>query len=343
MGIFHKKEKKLTEREKVEERREEVLSKGRKFKYPLQYAKHAIVAITIALSVLVILGFGAAGYVALYKFKATDDVLYRITQILPVAVANVDGERVRYSDYLLIYRSSITPVEAQQGKFGGDTNSETMREYYKRAALTDAEDYTYAMKLAKELGVTVSNDEINSTIDSHRKAGGVERSMDTFARVLEENFGVSLDEYKRLIYLSLVKQKVSEEIDSGAKAVASSVESLISEGKSLKDISDQLGSQVLYEETAGMVDSMNIDGGRAEKAMSLEVGKISDKFISSSGDGYYFVSTLQKNENSVAYASIEVPFTEFNNKLKQIRDNGKIKEKITFDEKADDANGEQNS
>ena len=31
--------KNKTELERVEERREEVLSKGRKFKYPLQYAK----------------------------------------------------------------------------------------------------------------------------------------------------------------------------------------------------------------------------------------------------------------------------------------------------------------
>ena len=34
--------KNKTELERVEERREEVLSKGRKFKYPLQYAKYRI-------------------------------------------------------------------------------------------------------------------------------------------------------------------------------------------------------------------------------------------------------------------------------------------------------------
>ena len=35
-------QKKMTEKEKVEERREEVLARGRKFKYPLQYAKHRL-------------------------------------------------------------------------------------------------------------------------------------------------------------------------------------------------------------------------------------------------------------------------------------------------------------
>ena len=41
-----------TEKEKVEERREEVLARGRKFKYPLQYAKHRLVVNTIVIGEL---------------------------------------------------------------------------------------------------------------------------------------------------------------------------------------------------------------------------------------------------------------------------------------------------
>ena len=54
MAIFRKKDAddKKTEREKVEERREEVLARGRKFKYPLQYAKHKVVNLTIIISIL---------------------------------------------------------------------------------------------------------------------------------------------------------------------------------------------------------------------------------------------------------------------------------------------------
>ena len=47
MKIKQPKQKPKTEREKVEERREEVLAKGRKFKYPLQYTKHKLVINTI--------------------------------------------------------------------------------------------------------------------------------------------------------------------------------------------------------------------------------------------------------------------------------------------------------
>ena len=51
---------KKTEREKVEERREEVLTRGRKFKYPLQYAKHKLVINTIIIAV-VAFGVGHGG------------------------------------------------------------------------------------------------------------------------------------------------------------------------------------------------------------------------------------------------------------------------------------------
>ena len=53
MNLLKKKAEKKTEQEKVEERREEVLATGRKFKYPLQWTKHRIV-ISTALIALVI-------------------------------------------------------------------------------------------------------------------------------------------------------------------------------------------------------------------------------------------------------------------------------------------------
>ena len=46
---------KKTEREKVDERREEVLARGRKFKYPLQYSKHKLVFNTIIIEIKIII------------------------------------------------------------------------------------------------------------------------------------------------------------------------------------------------------------------------------------------------------------------------------------------------
>ena len=85
MALFRKKDDekdKKTEREKVEERREEVLARGRRFKYPLQYAKHKVVTLTIVISILAIAAAGTFVYVMLYKVQTTDDLLYRVSHIL---------------------------------------------------------------------------------------------------------------------------------------------------------------------------------------------------------------------------------------------------------------------
>ena len=323
--------KHMTEREKVEERREEVLSKGRKFKYPLQYAKHRVVFLTTIISILAVAVLAGLFHFALYKAQSTDDVLYRITRVIPVPVAKFGDASVRYSDYLLIYRSTITPVE-QQGQLATGDDAIAMRNHYKRMALTAAEDYAYAEKLARENGVTVSGEDIDKEITRQREAGGTERSVESFEKILNDNFGLSMREYRRMVEMALIKAKVQEKIDITAQNVVSEVNDMVKTGKSLKDISGALSDKVVFEETGGLVDKMNIDGGRANAAMKLEPGKISGAILSSSGDGYYFVKLINKNDTSVNYESLKVSFTEFDKQVKQIREQNNFKEYITIDD-----------
>ena len=343
MAIFKKKEdieEKKTEREKVEERREEVLARGRRFKYPLQYAKHKVVNLTVLISVLAILAAGTFVYFMLYKSQSTDDLIYRITQIFPYSVAKVDGEKVRYSDYLLIYKSSITPIE-KQGMMGNDQDSSEMTDYYKREALNSAEDYTYALKLAREMNIKVEDSEVDKAVENHRKAGGVDRSEETFTRILQDNFGISLSEYRRMVYLSLVSQKVSEKIDELARLVGEEVDNNLAAGKSLSEIAKILGDKVEFEETGGLVDKMNIDGGRANVALRLEKGKTSERFISNSGDGYYYVTLVDRTESTVDYKSLFIPFSELKTRIEKIRKDGKIEELIEVAEpKEENKDGE---
>ena len=334
MAIFNKKEdfeEKKTEREKVEERREEVLARGRRFKYPLQYAKHKVVNLTVLISILAILAAGTFVYVMLYKTQSTDDLIYRITQIFPYPVAKVDGEKVRYSDYLLIYKSSITPIE-KQGMMESGQDSDEMKDYYKREALNSAEDYTYALKLAREMNIKVEDSEVDKAVENHRKAGGIERSEEAFTRILQDNFGLSLSEYRRIVYLSLVSQKVSEQIDELARTVSAEVDNNLAAGKTLSQISKILGDKVEFEETGGLVDRMNIDGGRANAALRLEKGKTSERFVSNSGEGYYYVTLVDKTESTVNYVSLYIPFSELKSRISKIRQEGKIEESINIAE-----------
>lgn len=334
--VFKKKkvEAKKTEHEKLEERREEVLAQGRKFKYPLQYAKHRVVFITIIVIMAVLAALVVGGWLALYKFNSANDTLYKITQFLPVSVAKVDGESVKFSDYLMVYKSSLNAVEQQAEYQNNGTDLEMMKEEYRRTALTQAEDYAYALKLGKELGIEVSDGQVMAMFENHRKAGGTLRSEESFLKILQDNFGMTKTEYKRMLYLSIVKAEVEQKIDEEANAVAEKVEQMLAaNGGNYEKVATDMAGDVIYDSTDGLVDSKNIDGGRATMAMTLEKGAQSGRFVSSNGDGYYFIKVLDKTDTQVSYVSIKVPFTEFDSKLAKIRTDGLVDEFITFREK----------
>lgn len=331
MKLLKKKDTIKTEQERVEERREEVLAKGRKFKYPLQWTKHRIVVNTILISVVVIAMVVIGGWLALYRLNMTDDLLFRVTKIIPISVASVDSEDVLFSDYLLLYRSSMTSIDRQSGNQFDQAAIEDLRYKYKRSALTDAESYTYAIKLAKEQGIVVSNEDINNEFNRHLKIGSIDRSEEAFMKIVSDNFGLDKSEYERMLYLSLIKSAVEEKIDANARELASKVESMLAANdNNYKAVAEELGDQISYEETGGLVDSKNIDGGRATEAFKLEPGQSSGKFISMNGDGYYFVKLIKKTASEVNFVSIRIPFTEFNKQFEALKTDNKINEYITL-------------
>lgn len=332
MKLLSKKEKK-TEQEKVDERREQVLATGRKFKYPLQWTKHRIVVSTILIAVVVIAVMVVGGWLALYRFNMTDDMLFRITKILPVSVATVDDESVRFSDYLMFYRSSMTSIERQSGQVDNEGSVETLRAQYKRAALSEAEEYTYALKLARENEITVTDEEVDEEFERHLNIGGVERSEESFVKIIDDNFGLDKGEYERMLYLTLVKAKVEEKIDTKASETAEKVEKMLAEnGGNYQAVAEALGSAVEYEETGGYVSAQNIDGGRATEAMKLSPGEQSGKFVSTNGDGYYFVKLIAKTDTEVNFVSIKVAFTKFMQQFDALREEGQIVEFIEIPE-----------
>lgn len=332
MNLLKKKDSKKTEQEKVEERREEVLATGRKFKYPLQLTKHRIVVNTILIGAIVLAVLIVGGWFALYRLNMTDDILFRITKIFPAPVAHVDSSDVRFSDYLMLYRSSMTSLERQSTTQFEEGSIDEVRNEYKRTALSNAELYSYAEQIAKEKGITVSNDEIQAELNRHVKIGGIDRSEDSFLKIVNENFGLSKDEYERMIYLSLIKSKVATAIDTKANQLAEQVESILAANDyNYMAAVEQLGSEIIYEETGGLVGSTNIDGGRATEAMKLEPNQSSSKFISMNGDGYYFVKLIKKTATEANFVSIKIPFTELDKQFNQLKEDGKINELIKIE------------
>lgn len=339
MALF--KEKPKTEREKVEERRDEVLSRGRKFKYPMQYAKHRLIIQTIIIAVVAIVGMVAVGWLMLYRWQDTGDMAYRITQVIPVPVAEVDGENVRYSDYLMIYRSNLITAEQQGGQLGSLEEGDMMRADYHQAALSAAVEYTYALKLGREMGIEVTDEEIDAAFEDHRKVGGVDRSEEGFLKIVKDNFGMTKLEYRRMLYLSLMRAKVAQAVDELALDMAEQVDaSLAGNGGDLRATAEALGEAVTYEETGKLVDNMNVDEGRSDKAMTLEPEQVSERFLSNNGDGYYYVKLVEKNDTQVNYNSLKIAFSEFDRMVAELYEQDKVHIYIELEKYSDGGEGD---
>lgn len=326
---FFKLRQEKTEQEKLEERRARILARANKFRYPMQFSRRRLLIATIVIGVVSSAALCGVLLWSIYVGQNDGDMVFRIARFVPLPVAEIDGEPVRFSDYMMIYRSSLAPIEHQTGKIGNDSSAEEMKTYYKRSALTGAEDLSFALKLAKENSIVVSEEDINSKWEEQKNIGGTVRSEASFLKVLKDNFGLSREEYRRILFLNLIKVKVTQLIDKEAEQSVKQVEKMLAvNGGDLHKIVDELKEKVNYEETGGMVSNLNVDGGRASVAMGLQVGQISKQLLAANGEGYYFVKLIEKNEKQVNYASLKIPFREFDKKLNEIRARGAVKEYI---------------
>ena len=315
----------------LEEQRREILNKGKKFKYPVQYSKNRLVgnASIIAL-VILITGLGSLLY-QLYKAQNTSEFIYRFT-VIPFPVAKVDGEIALYRDYLMEYRANMQIANAKKDEIEGANNTNALSTLNKSKAMKNAIANAYAQKIARELRISVSDKEISEVFDAQRKTQNTELTESALYKIAADNYGLSPNEYRRMfIELPLLRRKVTTQIDKKADKLKNEVSKYLSENSNnFSKAVEYFGDKIEYSKP-GKVRKTNIDGGRAKAAANLNVGESSKPFISNSGDGYYIVKLIEKTDNEVSYESIKIKFTEFSKQLEQLEKDGKIQKYIKFD------------
>lgn len=316
----------------LEEQRKEILNKGKKFKYPVQYSKNRLVgnALIIAL-VILITGSGLLWY-QLYQAQNTGEFIYRFTTVIPFPVANVDGENALYRDYLMEYRANMQIANAKKDEIESANNVKALSVLNKNKAMKNAIANAYAQKKAREMGISVSDKEIDEAFDAQRKTQNTELTESALYKIAADNYGLSPSEYRRMfIELPLLRRKVTAEIDKNAATTRDEVVKYLNDNSNdFSKAAEQFGDKIEYNKP-GKVRKTNIDGGRSKVASQLNVGEVSKPFISNAGDGYYIVKLIEKNDNEISYESIKIKFTEFNSQLEKLEKEGKVKKYIKVD------------
>lgn len=304
----------------VAEHRERVLAGGRKHKYPIQYTRHKLVwnAIFIGTGSLVLAIIFV--WVQLYVWRDTGDVAYRITRMLPLPVASVEGASVRYSDYLRYYRSTLVSLESVN-RLGGNDKVKFQREQ----SMDLVVKITYAKKIAQEKNITVSDDEVNAALQRHKR-GLSDAAYDAAVR---KTLGLSLDEMKENLRDSLITSRVSFAVDNKAHDTVAAIEADIKAGKNIAEIAEKQGQAVQYVPEM-VVSKANADGV-TEEALKIQPGALSSAVQTVSGDGYYFIRVDSVSDDNIKYGYIRVPLTAFKSQIDALKAEKKATYYISLD------------
>ncbi len=319
--------------ETVAEHRERILAGGRRFKYPMQYARHKLVFNTIIVVIVTLILVAVIGWWQLYVVQNTNTFFYRVTRALPLPVASVDGESVRYSTYLMYYNSSAHYLQQSEQVDLNSNDGKRQLDYYKRKNMDDVEQDAYAAKLAHQLGITITNQQVDKVISDDRNTANGRISQETYDASALSILGWEPDEYRLDTTNKLLRQAVAYAIDSDAKAKADAAAQLVAApGADLMAIATQLGgtgSSKVTVGVSGMVPLTNSDGGLSMAALALQKGAVSGVIKTTTGDGYYFVKLLDRTDTQLNYQYIRIPLTKFDQQFAALKSSGKIHEYIT--------------
>jgi len=320
--------------ETVAEHRERILAGGRRFKYPMQYARHRLVFNTILITVVALLLIMLVGWWQLYPAQNTSTFFYRITRVLPLPVASIDNESVRYGDYLMYYNSSAHYLQQSEQVNLQSEDGKRQNDYIKRQSMNNVQADAYAAKLARELKITISEDAVSKVIDADRNTVNGRISQETYDASALNVLGWTPEEYRQDTKSKLMRQAVAYAIDDTARQKQASADTLLrAPGADLDKIAAQLGGEGDAKVTSGasgFVPRTNRDGGLSVAAATLEKDQISGAIKTTTGDGYYFVKLLEKNDTQISYAYIKIPLTAFADRLAQLKKDNKIHEYIAI-------------
>lgn len=315
------------------EHRERVLASGRRFKYPLQYARHRLVfnAIIIGVSALILLA--ALIWSQLYWAQNTSDFIYRVTRVLPVPVAYVDGQPVLYSDYLMRLRSGMHYLETKQQVNLSTPDGKRQVDYEKQQDMQKVITMAYATKLAHQKNISVSDTELQSYLDAQRQSSDGTASQETSDAVILDYYGWTPSEYRHILSQALLLQKISFAVDDKASNLAQQVGQAVSQPnadfKAIVDSINKTSDVKLSYGQSGAVPKTNQDGGLATAAAKLQKGQISGQIKSTNGNGYYYLRVLDINDTQVNYEYVQVPLTTLDAKVAALQKAHKVKEFIT--------------
>lgn len=310
--------------ETVAEHREQVLSRARRYIYPLQHSKHRIVIISITLFIAMVIGFFTYCTLALYRFQSSSAFLYRVTQVIPFPIARTGGKFVAYENYLFELRRYMHYYQTQQElDFKSEAGQRQLNEF-KRRALDKVINDAYIKQLAAEHNISVSDEELEAQIDIARKQNRFGNNEEVFEDTLKNFLGWSINDFKRSLRQQMLAQKLVASLDAETTDRAKAALAELKQGTSFAKVAKKYSDDVATKEDGGdfgvAIDRANRDLTAQTTAalFSLAPGQHSE--IINIGYALEIVQLTSKDGSKVKGAHILFNFKEITTYINDLKE-----------------------
>lgn len=285
--------------ETVGEHREEVLSSARKYIYPLQHSKHRVVKVSLGLLAVAVVGFFVLTTLSLYKFQSTSGFMYDVTRIIPFPVAKAGNSWVSYESYLFELRRNMHYYQTQQQADFTTKDGKEQLQRLKQQAMSQVIEDAYVKQLAKENDVTVTSQNVENqlvTVRSQNRLGSNDR---VFKEVLNEFWGWSEDDFRRVLKQQLLKQAVISKLDTTANYRAQTALQQLNTGADFAKLASEISDDPSTKASGGQypvpitITNRDLPPAVTAALFKLKVGEVSP--IINTG---YTLELLKLNEKT---------------------------------------------
>jgi parvulin-like peptidyl-prolyl isomerase len=239
--------------ESVSKHREEVIRGAKKYIYPLKQSRHRVVMISVSILVGAFIIFSSFILLSLYKFNSTSDFAYQITKALPLPFARVGGTFVPYEEYLFELKHYIHYFEQQQEvDFSSDQGKRQLDDQRQRSRDVVI-DNAYARKIAKEKGITITEQEVDQQIEYLKKQNRLGNDDQVFEDVLKDYYDWTLQDFRRSIKQELLNAKVVKALDASVKPKAEQALDEINAGSTFSDVAKKYSEDETTKANGGQL------------------------------------------------------------------------------------------
>ncbi len=316
--------------------RKEVLSKAKKFKYPLKHSKHRIAIISSGLIIATVLLFSAFSYSLLYKQQDIGDFSYRVSRILPVPVTRVGNSWVRFEEYLFEVRQNAHYLINQENvDFETPEGQEALRNL-KIAALIRVEDNEIVKQLASQNDVSVSDEEVEAQLQSIQEAGGIGEDDQTLEDTLRDFYGWDLNDLRRVIENQLLKQKIAMKLDTDANNIGVEAVELITSGsKTFEEVAKEYSQDDLTKDKGGVIGLISREDNDLPESLVVAAYELKDGEVSAlvaTPFGLHIIKRIEtKDDDKIEIAHVLIKWQEPETFIDKYRQETEVKSFIEID------------